>query len=431
MHASSVEFSARSAAGNERVSFRSFALHGIIFCVAFIVLFSRRPDAILHSQFYAEDGKYWYADAYNLGWRCLLLPLGGYLNSLSRLIGLFALLFPLAAAPLVMNLCAMVFQILPIHIFLSNRFQCIRWDLRVFSSALYLALPNSYELHANTTNIQWHLALAGCMLLLSSTASGSSWRARVFDVAVLSFVSIDGPLAILLIPTAATLWWKYRDARSKLLLWALIPGSVLQLLIMVLLHSRRSAPNSETLSGLIGILGLQVFFSSLFGLKTALDLMLVDDRLLYFIEIIAAIGGISVLLYALCKAPLRLKLFVCFAITVLTVALIRPLATTDGIRAQWVMLQNPGIGNRYYFFPMLAFLASLIWIAGRSSSVMLRHGALAALLLLPIGISRDWGYPPFIDLNFRRFVAEFEQAAPGMKVQIPINPDWQMQLTKR
>jgi hypothetical protein len=33
-------------------------MHAGIFLIAFLLLFARRPDAILHAQFYAEDGAY-------------------------------------------------------------------------------------------------------------------------------------------------------------------------------------------------------------------------------------------------------------------------------------------------------------------------------------------------------------------------------------
>src|SRR5215510_9596703 len=74
--------------------------HLMLFLVCFLILYSRRPDAILNAQFYAEDGARWYRDAYQLGWRCLFIPETGYLQTVSRLIALFALLLPFAAAPL-------------------------------------------------------------------------------------------------------------------------------------------------------------------------------------------------------------------------------------------------------------------------------------------------------------------------------------------
>src|SRR6266481_6539477 len=113
------------------------ALHALIFLVAFVLVVSRRPDAIFNAQFYAEDGRFFYADAYNFGWRCLLIPYGGYLSTLLRLVGLLALLVPFGLSPLLMNLCAIVVQILPIHIFLSSWFNTIPFFTRMFGSLLY------------------------------------------------------------------------------------------------------------------------------------------------------------------------------------------------------------------------------------------------------------------------------------------------------
>jgi hypothetical protein len=48
--------------------------HVIVFLFAFLLIFSRRPDAILNAQFFAEDGQRWFADAYQRGWHCLVIP---------------------------------------------------------------------------------------------------------------------------------------------------------------------------------------------------------------------------------------------------------------------------------------------------------------------------------------------------------------------
>jgi hypothetical protein len=107
-------------------------------------------------------------------------------------------------------------------------------------------------------------------------------------------------------------------------------------------------------------------------------------------------------------------------------------ATFGGVLEQWEQLQIPGVGNRYYFFPMLAFFASLIWLAANSAAVakFARYSAIALLMLLPIGILRDWQYKPFVDYDFKAFAADFEKAAPGTTVSIPINPNWRLVLVK-
>ena len=405
------------------------AFHALIFFIAFLILFLRRPDAILNAQFYSEDGIYWYADAYHFGWHCLLMPLGGYLNSLSRLIGMFSLLFPFAQAPLAMNLCAIVAGILPIHIFLSSRFNSIPFNLRLLGSLLYLALPNSFELHATTTNIQWHLALAGCLILLGSPKSGRVWR--VFDFLLLTLVVLDGPLGILLIPVALALRWLRKDRRYDLALAALVPGALIQFLFLFVAAPRRSAPNGASIERFIHIVGGQVFLSSLLGVRTLIQLFHAQSLLI--IDVIAMLIGLAVLGYAFRRGPMELKLFLLFAAAVFGLGLLHPLATTDGNHVQWEQLQVPGCGNRYYFFPMLAFLVSLFWMVSTSpvSSKVSRCIAMALLFLLPIGMVRDWQYRPFDNLHFQEIAADFQRAPSGTQFVIPLNPGVTMQLTKR
>jgi len=88
---------------------------------------------------------------------------------------------------------------------------------------------------------------------------------------------------------------------------------------------------------------------------------------------------------------MELKLLIFYAAIGLTFALIHPIASFAGEQEQWALLQVPGCGNRYYFFPMLAFFASLIWMLmdSASKSKVPRYAAVAVLLFLPVGICRD------------------------------------------
>lgn len=418
---------------------RKFFFQCIIFVFSFLVLFSRRPDAFLNAQFWAEDGKFWYADAYQFGLRSLLMAEAGYLHTFPRLVGYLALLFPLALAPLVMNLCAIVFQILPVNLFLSSRFSSIPLGIRALGSLIYLAIPNSFEIHANATNIQWHLALLGCLVLLAEPGITLAWR--VFDATALAVVAIDSPLGVPLIPIAALLWWQRKDRESRFALAMLVPGTVLQLLVAILSHSRRSAPNGATFGRLTCILGGQVFLSSLLGIRTFIQFYFVDHlNYLFLVEAISMILGLAVIAYTLCFAPAKLKIFILFASLVLVMGLSHPLASMESEYQQWELMQIPGVCNRYYFFPMLALLASLVWMltldTPRSKSRIPQYTAAALLSLLLIGICRDYEYRPFKDLQFQKFAREFDGATPGFQLTIPLNPvlqgyDWSMHLTKR
>ena len=429
MSAASATLNSDSAA--ERTIFRrsDLALHAAIFLVAFALVVSRRPDAIFNAQFYAEDGTLFYADAYHFGWHCLLMPYGGYLHIPLRLLGLLAQLVPFGRAPLLMNLCAIIVQILPVHIFLSSRFISIPFVTRVCGALLYLAVPNAFEIHAKAANIQWHLALVACLVLLARPDRRLVWR--IFDFLALVFFALGSLMGILLIPVAALLRWIREDSRYNFALFALTPGALVQGSILLFTESRRAAPNGATLARLADIIGGQVFFSSVLGVRTSIQLYYYSHfHSLFYFNVIALAVGLPFVLYALRRAPTELKLVYLFASLMLASALHRPIASFLGDEVQWQLLEIPGVGNRYYFFPMLAFLATLIWMLTRAQSKFPRYSALAVLLLLPIGIWRDWRYKPFQDLHFNEYVAEFNRAAPGTQISIPLNPDWNMRLTK-
>jgi len=401
-------------------------IHIAFFASSFLILFSRRPDAILNPQFYAEDGTYWYADAYHFGLRCLFMPEAGYLHTVPRLVALFTLLFPLAVAPLIMNICALFVQILPVSLFLSARFRSIPLPIRLLGSFLYLALPNSAEIHANTTNIQWHLALLVLLVLLAPDESSRLWR--LVDFPALFLVSLDGPLGIFIVPVAAVLLAKRKNVQSGVYLAVLLPGVIVQSCTVLLSHTRNLGSNGATLARFVSILGRQIFLGPLLGTGTLIASVRHGGPPLA-IEIIATAVGLAILFYALYRGPLALKLFISFAAVLFTACLARPLASDPG--EQWEIMMVPTHFTRYYFFPMLAFVAALVWLVQPFQARALRWPALAILLLLPIGIFRDWRYPRYVDYNFPSFVDSFKHSATGTKFTILINPPgWEMHLIK-
>ena len=143
--------------------------HGAIFLFACLLLISRRPEAILHAQFYAEDGHVWFADAYNLGfWDTLFRAQDGYFQTFSRLGGALAVLAPMVLAPLVLNVIAIAAQALPASLLLMGRSS--EWGsfrFRALLAAAFLALPNCTEPSFGITESQWMLAFSAFLLLVA------------------------------------------------------------------------------------------------------------------------------------------------------------------------------------------------------------------------------------------------------------------------
>ena len=325
-------------------TWKTLGFHLLVFAVAFLIITIRRPDAVFNPQFFAEDGLVWFSNAYDFGLRCLIMPAFGYLHTLTRLIAVMAQLFPFSVAPLVMNLGAVVVQILPVIVILSSRFAGISFWMRLLASFLYLALPNSNEVDANVTTLQWHLGLLAFLLLVASPPKNWGWR--IFDGIVLVLISLNGPIGIVLVPVAAALWWKRRERWQITTLALLIPGAVVQALTLLLhLGERRQAELGVTLVRLFTIVGRQVFFSSLLGMNSQ---RFIDPQFSYLIAIIATVVGLAVLLCALWYAPVELKLFIAFTSILFAMSLARPLA---GPAPQWRWLCFPGGGSRYYFCP--------------------------------------------------------------------------------
>jgi len=406
--------------------------HLVAFIAACLTVFSRRPDAVLNAQFFAEDGQRWYADAYQFGLRSLLIPDqgGGYLHTVPRLAALLSLLFPFSRAPLVMNLVAITIQVLPVTIFISSRFSSIPLWKRLLGSLLYLGTPNSYGTNANATNIQWHLGLLACLVLLAHSPDSPKWK--LFDSIVLILISVESPMGIVLLPVAAIIWWMRRNRWSWISFALLVPGSLVQTVVVLTSQARHLGSNGATLSRLISILGRQVFLASLVGQNKVLHFALRYSELSSFLlEALATAVGLAVLGYALRYAPWELKLFIGFSFTVFALSLARPIAGAL-VQSQWEWLRFPGTSNRYYYLPIISFLSAVLWIVNYAPGRLARSFGIALLLFVLIAVHRDWRYPAFEDMHFQEYALKFDAAPSGTRMLIPINPPGvKMLLVKR
>ena len=396
----------------------------LVFGLAIIALFFRCPRLLTHAQFYAEDGTIWFAQAYNDGWLAsLALPQAGYLNTMPRIAAGLALLAPLSRAPLIMAVVGLVVQGLPVPILLSSRLR--NWGslpTRMLLAAIYIALPNTREIHVVATNTQWHLALAAA--LVAFAGSPLTWRGRLFDVALLLLAAFTGPYCILLAPMVLLFWWLRRQPWTAVV-FALTGIAACTQIALLLLGTHRLVPSAlgATPEALLRMLGGHIVACALFGSYSFASLA----PLTFIIP--TALGGLGIALYCLRFANLEWKLFLIYCAGLFAASLHNPL--TGGNKPAWdsLIIDNSA---RYWFLPMLAFVWSAVWCAVYARARLFRVAGTAVLLIMSVGILRDWNYRPYPEDHFAASVLRMDQAKAGDRVVIPVMPDgWHMDLIKR
>ena len=399
--------------------------HAAAFLIAALVIVSHRPDAVLNPQLWAEDGTLFYAQAHNLGpWKTLLAPVAGYFCLLPRLAAAVAQMLPLAAAPVLFNLIAIFLNAAPASFLLSSRCASLGpVPVRLLLAFLYLSLPNSRELSANITNVHSYLALLVLLVIIAAPGDSTEWRCA--DVSVVLLGSLTGPFVIMLWPLAAAIWgWMRRTRWSVALLAAMTGCAVVQGLTLLRFGSAARVPGPLGASPLLlaKIVAAQVFAGAIVG-NNALPY-----RHSYEVyAVLIALTGALVWAYALWRARWELKVVVLFGILLLVAALLEPMADPP----KWQALLTAW-GVRYWFMPMLAFVSALVWMAGTEHPKAVRLVATAALVLMSVGIVREWRHPRFADLHFAEYARQYSELPKGSSLTVPINPPgWSMTLVKK
>jgi hypothetical protein len=403
--------------------------------LAAILIISRRPDAVLHARFWAEDGAVYYSNVYNHGLLAsLTVPQAGYFQTFPLLAAQVARLVAVPQAPFVMNALALAVQVLPVGILMSRRAVTLSPDLRLRAmlALLYLVVPSAVELDATAVNAQWYLAVAALLVLLLAPPKHA--RGRFLDGAILLMAGLTGPFCVLLAPIA----WVQRRLRGPAVVpnWEPVLLSVCAILqvasLLVISHQRfgglvvepRPHPALGATPALFAkLVGGRLLLGSTFGAAHGLAAPL---ALQWIALALGLVGLASVARWG----RHELRLAVVFAAFLLAGALWSPSSPSPA----WPNLASGPIdGQRYFFIPQLAVLAGLVWAAASVRRPVVRIAA-ATLVAVSLGVafSGHWSYPAFVPTGFPAKAAAFERAPAGTVAVFALNPPpWVMSLTKR
>jgi len=416
----------------------------VAIAVTAALLFLRRPDAVLHAQFWAEDGVVWFADAYNFGaLKALLRARDGYLQTLPRLACAAALWVPLVHAPLVTNLIALVIEALPPLFLVSARMRNLGpLGLRCALALLLLFVPDASEVHAAITDSEFQMAVLACLVIIAEVPR--SWAGRVFDVVVLALFSLTGPFCVLLFPVALTRTLAQSLVRQSttsrapqsesrwhwVQLSLLAVGGLVQgLTVLTTAGARLNTTLGASVAAFAQIVAGQVVLPLFVG-HNPFDPLTADSgkvALSCGLTLAAAVA----FLYALREGSMELRCFVVFAVLVLAAALAFP--TIEPTRYQWEPFLVPGQGLRYWYLPRLALMATLVWLVGRQRPTATRLMAGALVCVMVFALVTHWRYPSLPDFRFDSYVRVFEQLPSGATGQFRLNPGgpWIMTLVKK
>lgn len=403
--------------------------HCAIFVLACLIVITRRPDAVFHAQFWAEDAAVFFQDAYNFGWwSALFRAYAGYFQILPRLGASIALLVPLTIAPLVLNLIAIAMQALPANLLISYRssgWGSLRY--RAVLAGVFLALPNSAEVVATICNSQTLLALIAFLLLVA--ANPRRVAGRVFDFSMLFLCGLTGPFCIFLPPIALYVAWQRRSRWNWAVTCLLAVSCLIQawgLLVVNPTGRPHDAPLGANPASFVRILGGQVYLGALLGGNR---LAAVPGRGVFTFLVCLSIVGTSIVVICLVNSEVEMKLFLLFSSMLFAASLISPMATPPIGHSRWEALAMQ-FGLRYWYFPTLAFAWSLLW-GLNSKKRGFRAVSAVLLIVMYFGIMRDWRCPIYADLRFAEYANRFEDCSSGTAFTIPLNPEgWNMRLVK-
>lgn len=288
----------------ELFSPRRTSLHFLsFFLLILLLLFLRRPDYLINSQFWAEDGKIFFLQQLNFGfWNALVHPFAGYLCVASRIIAGFASLWPTYYAPFVFNISSTIIAAITCSAFFHRSFRhLVRSDLlRALACVMASVSVFMAELLSTVTNLQWYLNIIAVLMLFSALPArdaaiskwGTLWRCVV--ALIIAFSSL---LIVILMPF---LVWRVRSETRHRKLWPLVmmAGIFLQFIVFYF-HKppdlNQGVSMNRLITGLILAIAHRVILCTAIGITNLYNLILHNFYSVYLLAIVGTTIWLTIL----------------------------------------------------------------------------------------------------------------------------------------
>jgi hypothetical protein len=377
----------------------------IFFSLAIVALtlFYRKSDALLNPQFWAEDGTAFFLGNLTWGSGALFEPSGGYLQLMIRVLAMVAGWLPFEWQPAAYNYLSFVITLAVVAKLFSPR---LHLPHRFLLAAAIPLATHTGEILLCLTNLQWITFLLLIFLLIQDAPK--NWAEGGRDVAILCLVGLTGPHIVYLTPLflirVALHRWQKWDAFQ-----AIIAVSVATIQVGFL-RSNASPLEWPPFSEWLRVFAWNPVATLLFGWEIGS----------YVPPMIAALLLCALAGLVFWFSRQRRDLF--FSVSMIGAAGALALGSAAyRLMTNKGFFSGTGAGERYFFFPRLALLWTLILCLG--SDFRERKVIVSVLVLAFFAAMADFAQPRLPDLQWKEQVAKVRR---GEADSITINPGWQI-----
>lgn len=383
---------------------------GTLFAAA-VLLVLRRPELVLNPQFWAEDGRVFFKQMHEDGWRSLSIAYQGYYHLLPRLIAALGACFDPSRVPALYFASSFVLNLAAIAWVFSPRIDLPRRSLIALA---FVLVPHTGEVLLNITNLQWVLAPGLLLLLLSrDPETPLQWA---FDLLALVLLGLTGPFVVIWLPFFAWRVWRRRSFASLFLglIAALAAG------VQISAYLQFTPPPSEGLllaEPLLRTPGLRIWGSLLLPKPWTKHV-----PTFVYIAISLFAWGLAFFLSRNPPAKRELRLVLLLSGGLIICAAIYK------FRFELNLLQSVHNGDRYFYIPKLLLLWFFIFELGSPETWRRRLSGIFLSVCLIASIS---GYraKPMVDYHWQNYMADIRA---GREVVVPINPPgWNIHFKSR
>jgi hypothetical protein len=172
----------------------------LIFLVVLVVLLFRRLDAFTNPQLWAEDYLIYFLQFENLGIKSMIVPYGGYLHFVPRLVALF--FGTLRVNYLYIPVCYSVSEFFITLFIALNIWKTVSYlniKHKIVYATAFLFLPVASDIFMNLTNINWITSLYLINFLFIRYTDYTD-KNKYLNLIAIFIISLSGPFSTFLSP---------------------------------------------------------------------------------------------------------------------------------------------------------------------------------------------------------------------------------------